>query len=100
MAQFFRTCLDGHTCENGSSCAENPLREGTYYCDCTTGGGDFAGLFCEFSADTYCQLPQETSSAWFCTNGGTCVLATEGGGNGQPAAWNCDCTGDYEGPVS
>ncbi len=97
---FFRTCLDGHMCENGSSCMEHPLEEGTYYCDCSTGNGDFAGLFCEYSADTYCQLPQETSSTWFCTNGGTCVLATSGG-NGQPAAWTCDCTvGDYEGPVS
>jgi hypothetical protein len=100
----FRTCPDGHMCENGSSCVQNPLQEGTYYCDCgTAASGTYAGLFCEYGAETYCQLPQETSSTWFCTNGGTCVLAassvaSSSGGSGQ---WTCDCpNGDYEGPVS
>mmetsp|Transcript_22381 Transcript_22381/g.36128 ORF Transcript_22381/g.36128 Transcript_22381/m.36128 type:complete len:248 (-) Transcript_22381:388-1131(-) len=93
MSTFFRTCLDGHRCENGSSCKQHPLEEGTYYCDCSTASGDFAGLFCEYEAETYCQLPQETSSTWFCTNQGTCVLAS-----GATAQWSCDCPADYEGP--
>jgi hypothetical protein len=97
MSSFFRTCLDGHRCENGSSCAQHPLEEGTYFCDCTTSTGDFAGLFCEYEAETYCQLPQETSSTWFCTNQGTCVVATNSGGAAQ---WKCDCPSEYEGPVS
>lgn len=99
MSFLFRTCLDGHHCENGSSCLEHPLEEGTYYCDCTTSSGDFAGLFCEYEAETYCQLPQETESTWFCANDGTCVLATSGG-DGRPSQWKCDCPADYEGPVS
>ncbi len=96
MTSLFRTCLDGHRCENGSSCAEHPTEEGKYYCDCNTSGGDFAGLFCEYEAETYCQMPQQTSESWFCSNSGTCVLST---GSGQGAAWNCDCPADFEGPV-
>ena len=98
----FRTCPDGHRCENGSSCAQHPLEEGTYYCDCETSPGDFAGLYCEYEAETYCQLQQETTSDWFCSNQGTCVLSTTGGGGsgGDAAQWTCDCPTDFDGPVS
>mmetsp|Transcript_21185 Transcript_21185/g.52495 ORF Transcript_21185/g.52495 Transcript_21185/m.52495 type:complete len:250 (-) Transcript_21185:214-963(-) len=94
MTSLFRTCLDGHRCENGSSCAEHPTEEGKYYCDCNTSSGDFSGLFCEYQAETYCQMPQETTESWFCSNMGTCVLST----GGQGAQWNCDCPSDFEGP--
>lgn len=93
MALSFRKCLDGHRCENGSSCAEHPTKEGQYYCDCNTSGGDYAGLFCEYEAETYCQLQQETASNWFCSNQGTCVL-----NNKSESQWNCDCPPDFEGP--
>ena len=96
MASLFRQCLDGHRCENGSSCAEHPAEEGKYYCDCDTSNGDFAGLFCEYEAETYCQMPQQTSSSWFCTNMGTCVLST---GGSSEAQWTCDCPEDFDGPV-
>ncbi|KAG7357131.1 EGF-like domain containing protein [Nitzschia inconspicua] len=88
MSSLSRTCLDGHRCENGSSCTQHPLQEGTYYCDCATSSGDVAGLFCEYQAETYCQLGQETSSNWFCVNKGTCVS-----GSAQ-----CNCPPEYEGP--
>jgi len=94
MSNTFRTCPDSHRCDNGSSCAEHPTDEGKYYCDCGTTSGDFAGLFCEYEAETYCQLQQETTSNWFCTNQGTCVLST-----GAPEAqWNCDCPAEFDGP--
>lgn len=93
----FRTCPDGHRCENGSSCAQHPMEEGTYYCDCGTSPGDFAGLYCEYEAETYCQLQQETTSNWFCSNQGTCVLSTTGGGTSE-AQWTCDCPTDFDGP--
>mmetsp|Transcript_14344 Transcript_14344/g.33392 ORF Transcript_14344/g.33392 Transcript_14344/m.33392 type:complete len:256 (+) Transcript_14344:245-1012(+) len=93
MSKFIRTCPDGHRCENGSSCAEHPFDEGKYYCDCGTSNGDFAGLFCEYAAETYCQLPQETTSDWFCTNQGTCVLSTDG----PETQWNCDCPANFDG---
>ena len=96
MASLFRTCKDGHRCENGSLCAEDPSDEGSYYCDCSTANGDYAGLFCEFEADTYCTFPQEVTSSWFCTNGGTCVFAVDGG----KSEWTCDCSDEYEGSVS
>mmetsp|Transcript_26201 Transcript_26201/g.56186 ORF Transcript_26201/g.56186 Transcript_26201/m.56186 type:complete len:241 (-) Transcript_26201:376-1098(-) len=95
MSDSFRTCPDGHRCENGSSCMEHPKQEGKYYCDCGTGSGDFAGLFCEYEAETYCSLEQETTSDWFCTNEGTCVLSTD---NAPEAQWNCDCPADFDGP--
>jgi hypothetical protein len=94
MTSYFRTCLDGHRCENGSSCMQHPLEEGTYFCDCTTSTADVAGLFCEYKAETYCQLNQETSSTWFCVNQGTCVLTTS-----DSAQYTCDCPPEYEGPV-
>ena len=94
MASLFRTCLDGHKCENGSSCAEHPAEEGKYYCDCDTSNGDFAGLFCEYEAETYCSMESQTSETSFCTNMGTCVLNT----NAEPA-WSCDCPPEFDGPV-
>lgn len=94
MQNLFRTCLDGRLCENGSSCAEHPAEEGKYYCDCNTSSGDFAGLFCEYEAETYCQMQQETTSNWFCTNMGTCVLST----GGSEASWACDCPAEFDGP--
>lgn len=93
MSNTIRTCPDGHRCENGSSCAEHPTDEGKYYCDCGTSSGDFAGLFCEYEAETYCNMKEETTTEWFCTNQGTCVLSTGGGA----AQWNCDCPSDYDG---
>lgn len=73
---------------------ENPNDEGSYYCDCSTAGGDFAGLFCEYEAENYCRFPQEVTSSWFCTNKGTCVVAV----NADKSQWNCDCSEEYEGP--
>lgn len=93
MSKSIRTCPDGHRCENGSSCAEHPLEEGKYYCDCGTSNGDFAGLFCEYEAETYCQLELEPTSDWFCTNQGTCVLST----GGSATKWNCDCPANFDG---
>jgi hypothetical protein len=73
------------------------VEEGSYYCDClTASGGDFAGLFCEYEAEEYCRYPQETTSSWFCSNQGTCVVAV----NNDKSEWRCDCPDDYEGPVS
>ena len=94
-----RTCPDGHRCENGSTCVQHPTDEGKYYCDCDTGAGDLAGLFCEYEAETYCQLQQQTSSDWFCTNKGTCVFSTESSQSGG-SQWDCDCPTNFEGPVS
>jgi hypothetical protein len=95
MTSLFRTCNDGHRCENGSTCMQHPLDEGSYFCDCSTSTGDVAGLFCEYQAETYCQLEQETSSTWFCVNQGTCVLESNGA-----VQYRCDCPTEYEGPVS
>lgn len=94
MSKSIRTCPDGHRCENGSSCAEHPAEEGKYYCDCGTSSGDFTGLFCEYEAETYCQLQEEATSNWFCTNQGTCVMSSGSSGS----QWNCDCPTDFDGP--
>ena len=95
MSFSIRTCPDGHSCENGSSCAQHPIKEGTYYCDCDTSPGDYAGLYCEYEAEIICQLQEETTSSWFCSNQGTCVLST----GATEAAWTCDCTDEFDGPV-
>eukprot|EP00339_Tiarina_fusa_P011292 CAMPEP_0117001034 /NCGR_PEP_ID=MMETSP0472-20121206/3172_1 /TAXON_ID=693140 ORGANISM="Tiarina fusus, Strain LIS" /NCGR_SAMPLE_ID=MMETSP0472 /ASSEMBLY_ACC=CAM_ASM_000603 /LENGTH=231 /DNA_ID=CAMNT_0004700915 /DNA_START=105 /DNA_END=801 /DNA_ORIENTATION=- len=94
MAGFFRTCRDGHRCEYGSTCVEAPNEEGSFFCDCSTATGDFAGLFCEYEAENYCRFPQEVTSSWFCTNRGTCVLAS----GSDSADWRCDCPDNYDGP--
>jgi hypothetical protein len=95
MGDLFRTCQDGHRCENGSLCAEDPEHEASFYCDCSTATGDFAGLFCEYEAQNYCRFPQEVTSSWFCTNDGTCKVSV----NADKSQWNCDCSEEYEGPV-
>jgi hypothetical protein len=97
MASFFNTCRDGHRCENGSTCVEDPSEEGSYYCDCRTAAGKFAGLYCEYEAENHCTFPQEVASSWFCTNRGTCVITVEKGGKDE---FSCDCTDEYEGGVS
>jgi hypothetical protein len=94
MAGFFRTCRDGHRCEYGSTCVEAPNEEGSYFCDCSTAAGDFAGLFCEYEAENYCTFRKEVESSFFCTNRGTCVLASDS------SDWRCDCPDNYDGPVS
>ena len=94
MANFFR-CKDGHRCENGSLCTEDPNDEGSYYCDCSAAKGNFAGLYCEFEGDNDCEFPQEVSTTWFCTNQGTCALGVAS----DKSQWTCDCPDEYEGPV-
>ena len=94
---FLRHCRDGHRCEFGSTCVQDPNEEGSYYCDCSTANGDYVGLFCEYQAENYCTFPQETTSEWFCTNRGTCVIDVSPDGQDQ---FSCDCGDQYEGPVS
>ena len=67
-------CPDGHRCENGSMCAENPFDEGNYYCDCDEVDmtDAYSGLFCEHKATVYCTSTKEISKKSFCTNGGAC----------------------------
>lgn len=105
MSLATRSCRDGTQCENGSSCAEHSTEEGTYYCDCATSRIEHAGLYCEYEAETFCRLQSESLSDWFCTNDGTCVLSTNGGGGrggdnkgGAEAQWMCDCNGNFDGP--
>jgi hypothetical protein len=95
MGDFFRSCRDGHRCENGSQCAEDPKNEGSYFCDCSTGSGGFAGLYCEFEADEPCSFPQEVSETWFCYNRGTCVVDV----SSSSSNIGCDCPNEYEGQV-
>ena len=63
MTDFFRRCPDGHRCENGSLCQEDPKQEGTYYCDCDSAigsnGKKFAGLYCEYPAEEECKFEGE-----------------------------------------
>lgn len=95
MGDLFRTCQDGHRCENGSVCVE--AQEGSFYCDCETAtGGDFVGLSCEFGAEQYCRRAASPTADWFCANQGACVELEVGGA----IEWKCDCLAEYEGPVS
>ena len=92
-----RRCDDGHRCLHGSRCLEHPNNEGSFFCDCSVADGDYAGLYCEYEADVYCNFPQEVSETWFCTNGGTCVVDV----GSKKSNFKCDCQEDfYEGPVS
>lgn len=90
MSDLFRTCPDGHRCEHGSVCVE--AEEGSYYCDCNTATGDYAGLSCEFAAEDYCIAEDGSASVW-CTNYGMCERSSSN-------QWYCDCPAEYDGPVS
>lgn len=67
-------CPDGHRCENGSICVENPKDENNYYCDCDEAdfSAAYEGLFCEHKATVYCTSSNTLSRTTFCTNGGSC----------------------------
>uniref|UniRef100_A0A7R9VHK7 EGF-like domain-containing protein n=1 Tax=Pseudictyota dubia TaxID=2749911 RepID=A0A7R9VHK7_9STRA len=88
-------CPDGHRCENGSLCVENPYDEGNYYCDCDAAFLDSAyqGLYCEHEATEYCSYKGAVSRNSFCTNGGTCVAKV----GEDEAHLGCICPDDYEG---
>ena len=90
-----QTCPDGHRCENGSMCTENPYDEGGYYCDCDQGNIDtvYAGLYCEHQATSYCTFNQEVSTISFCTNNGQCKVQV----SSDAGHLGCDCPTGYEG---
>lgn len=91
----FMECADGHRCENGAICTENPYDEGAFYCDCDEALFDqaVAGLYCEHGATTYCTFNQEISRISFCTNEGTCKVSV----SPEEAHLGCDCPSNYEG---
>jgi hypothetical protein len=90
-----QTCEDGHRCENGSMCTENPYDEGGFYCDCDQGNIDavYAGLYCEHQATSYCTFNQEVSMISFCTNDGQCKVEV----SADSGHLGCDCPSGYEG---
>jgi hypothetical protein len=91
----FMECEDGHRCQNGSVCTENPYDEGSFYCDCDEAifAKAVAGLYCEHEATTYCTFKQEVSRTSFCTNGGECKVLV----SAEAAHLGCDCPAAYEG---
>lgn len=88
-------CPDGHRCENGSLCVENPYDEGNYYCDCDASrlDGAYRGLYCEHEATEYCSYKGAVSRNSFCTNGGKCIAKVAE----NEAHLGCDCPGNYDG---
>lgn len=88
-------CPDGHRCENGSLCVENPYDEGNYYCDCDAAflNSAFQGLYCEHEATEYCSYKGAVSRNSFCTNGGKCIAKV----GEDEAHLGCDCPDEYEG---
>lgn len=90
MSALFRTCPDGHRCQHDSLCVE--AEEGSYYCDCSTSTGDYAGLSCEFAAENYCLGTDGFALVW-CTNRGLCQVSSSN-------LWYCECPPEYDGPVS
>jgi len=93
-------CPDGHTCINDSICVENPIDEGSYYCDCdaaVSANSKYAGLKCEHAATSYCLHPSVSDgrmSESFCTNNGICKQYTSAS-DGQH--YGCDCPVGYAG---
>merc|ERR1712071_221705 len=88
-------CDDGHRCENGSLCVENPIDENNFFCDCDEAdvSASFAGLFCEHKATVYCTTTNDLSRKSFCTNGGSCKSII----GKNDAHLGCFCQPGYEG---
>lgn len=88
-------CPDGHRCENGSLCVENPYDEGNYYCDCDAASlnSAYQGLYCEHEATEYCSYKGAVSRNSFCTNGGKCIANV----GEDEAHLGCDCPEEYDG---
>lgn len=89
------SCPDGHHCDNGSLCVENPEDEGSYYCDCEESSlnDTVAGLSCEHVATDYCTFAKEVSAVSFCTNHGTCKAEV----SPESAHLGCICPDEYVG---
>lgn len=88
MSDLFRTCPDGHRCQHNSLCVE--AEEGSYFCDCSTSTGDYAGLSCEYAAEDYCIGTDGFALVW-CTNRGMCQVSASN-------TWYCECPPEYDGP--
>jgi len=93
--QGIELCPDGHRCENGSMCAEDPIDEGNYFCDCdeVDTSATYAGLFCEHKATVYCISTSNISKKSFCTNAGACKAIV----GKHDVHMGCECVSGYEG---
>jgi len=91
----FEICTNGHRCENGSVCVENPFDEGNFYCDCNevVFNAAYEGLSCEHEATSYCSMDKLISKNSFCTNGGKCLAFADS----DEAHWGCECPENYVG---
>ena len=98
MINHIQTCPDNHHCLNGSQCVQNPYEKGSYYCDCNEVIWDvrYEGLHCEHKAEIYCTGPNvKDLDEWFCTNGGTCHIKSNG--EEENSQWACKCPDEFEG---
>jgi len=88
-------CGDNH-CYYGAQCVAKELDgEPFSYCDCLTAGdgtSSYAGRFCQFEADTFCNKVDTQNGVLFCVNGGTCKT------DSSEVYQGCDCPVGYYGP--
>jgi hypothetical protein len=92
-------CPDGHSCENGSVCAENTKKEGQYFCDCSqevATGKVFTGLYCQHEASVFCTETGDYSKVAFCANEGICLGVINKNNHNHVG---CECPQGYTGKV-
>jgi hypothetical protein len=90
-----RTCFNGGVCLELYDAVTGASTE--WICDCRKAVGEvavYAGVQCEFSAETSCLLNASVLSPYtFCTNGGTCKARVK---NGEPHP-GCSCPAVFGG---
>lgn len=89
------TKCGSHDCFHGGECVT--ISKGTshrHYCDCTTthtATSSYAGEFCQYESDNFCDTRNTTNGQLFCVNGGVCHQ------DGSQLA--CECPSGFHGPI-
>jgi len=89
-------CGDGTVCENNSKCLAHPIREGKFICDCSSANKQavqYAGVYCEHPATSYCVRDTKKNSRAFCTNSGECKVYV----SKKEKHAGCKCPAGYAG---
>lgn len=84
-----------HHCFHGGECVtvrENGSNK--HHCDCSraaTKDGSYAGQYCQYEAENFCDKMATENGQLFCVNGGVC--------HQRGSHLGCDCPDGYHGPI-
>ena len=87
-------CGDHHCFHGGECITVTQGSQRMHYCDCTKTVGKgiaYAGEFCQYESDNYCDKQQTANGQLFCVNDGVC--------HSDGSQLGCECPLGFHGPI-